>query len=154
MAKIFDKDVIFSKLKDEAEKKGFNMNPVRNEMAKNAPTIIELLEAIAIVINDILVKDNSKTAEIKAPEIKLNCGGQLKGIARKDDEITIDMTTDSQFMSFMEALVSTLQTNLATPHPPNAPSPVVAALFGALKPLLPTKVKGKITTASDKVKTS
>lgn len=154
MAKMYDKDTIFNKLKDEADKKGFNINPDRKNMGNGTPTMVELLEVIAIVINDILSKDASKPAEIKATEVKLDAGGLLKGVARKEDEITIDITTDPNFMTFIEAFYSAIQASSAIPQPPGAPNTLAVAFNAALAAVKPTKLKGKITTASDKVKTS
>jgi hypothetical protein len=153
MAKIFDKDVIFGKLKDEAEKKGFNMNPDIDKLPAGTPTVVDILEVVAIVINDLMSVDNSKNAEIKAPEIKLNSGGVLKGAARKDDEITVDITTDSNLIAFFEAFYKALEFPVLEPGN-GSPSVFQAALGLALKAFKPTKIKGKITTASDKIKIS
>jgi hypothetical protein len=152
MADQFSKETIFNKFKDKARAKGFELNPDRSKMSKNIPIMIDLLEAIAEALSDILYKDENLPGTIKAQSLKIGPSGLQKATAYKDGSVKADMTTDPTFFTWIETFHSLLQA--VYPEPGNGAPDVFAMALKSLTGLKPSSITAKITNGSGSVKVS
>jgi len=146
----YDKSSFFNKFKQKAQAKGFELNPDKGKMSKNVPTLLDLLEAIAEALDEIIIKDQDKPGTIKAKNLKLGPTGLQQPAAYKEAKIKSDFTTDPKFWTWMESLHSILQG--VYPEPGNGSPDVFATAMKILLSQKPSSLTGKITEGSSKVK--
>jgi hypothetical protein len=106
-----------------------------------------------------LVLDRQGNVKIVAPgqaTVNLGSANPSLGVARLNDQITIDQTTDPTFVGIMRSLVvwaTSLSTALqAIPLTAGIPAFATIAASQGITPAPPPSVTGKITQASTKVK--
>jgi hypothetical protein len=152
MAELYSKDTIFATLKDKVTAKGFKLDWDRTKMSPETKGTVDLLEAVAEAMSDILMNMEDKPATLKASEFKIGPAGAQKAAAYKDGQAKSDMAVDSSFWSFIEAFFA-IVTGPPIPEPGNgAPSMFQTALMAALAAVKPSSITAKIIDGTDKVK--
>jgi hypothetical protein len=146
----FDKDSFLNKFKQKAQAKGFELKPDKSKMAKDVPTLLDLLDAIAEALDEIIVKDQDKPGTIKAKSLKIGPSGQQQPAAYKEAKVKSDATTDRKFWSWMEAFHAKLRG--VYPEPGKGAPNVFANSMKSLLAKKPKSITGKIIEGSKKVK--
>ena len=146
----FSKDTFLTKFKDKAAAKGFELNPDKDEMSKNVPVLLDLLEAIAEALDEIIFKDQDKTGTIKAKTLKIGPAGLQQPAAYKEAKVKSDFVTDAKFWTWMESFHSVLQG--VYPEPGRGAPDVFATAMKVLLSQKPSSITGKIIEGSKKVK--
>jgi hypothetical protein len=152
MANLYDKDTIFTKLKDKISGKGFVLDPDKGKMAKETRYMVDLLEGIAEAMSDILTGMGDKVAVLNGSEFKIGPSGQQNAAAFKDGQVKSDITTDPDFWAFVEAFYTVLNTP-TIPEPGNgSPSMFHTMMKASMMSVKPSKIKSKIVEGSSKIK--
>lgn len=151
MADKFSKSFIKSKLKAKATAAGFNIAPDSSSLPPGTPTMETLLGIIAETIEEVLKSDESLSATLTGSSVKIGPTGIQKDASYNGCKITIDKTTDPQFFAWLEAFTAILKVPMIPEAGMGGPSSFHAAMK-ALIGLKPTKVTGKISQGSTKVK--
>lgn len=146
----FDKNTILGKFKQKAAAKGFDLNVKKADLPKNTPTILDLLTAIAEALDEIIVKDQTKSGTIKAKNLKLGPTGLQQPAAYKTAKVKSDFVTDPKFWTWMETFHSILQG--VYPEPGNGSPDIFATTLKLLLSQKPSSITGKITDGSGSVK--
>jgi len=146
----FGKDTFLTKFKQKATAKGFDLNPDKSEMSKNVPVLLDLLEAIAEALDEIIFKDQDKPGTIKAKTLKIGPAGLRQPAAYKEAKVKSDFVTDPKFWTWMESFHGVLQG--VYPEPGNGSPDVFATALKVLLSQKPSSITGKIIEGSKKVK--
>jgi len=146
----FDKDTFLNKFKQKATSKGFDLNVNKDDLAKGTPTILDLLEAIAEALDEIIVKDQQKTGTIKAKSLKIGPAGLQQPAAYKEAKVKSDFVTDPKFWTWIESFHGILQG--VYPEPGNGSPDVFATAMKLLLSQKPSSITGKIIEGSKSVK--
>jgi len=146
----FDKSSFLNKFKQKARAKGFELNPDKDKMAKNCPTILDLLDAIAEALDEIIVQDQDKPGTIRTKNLKLGPSGLQQPAAFKEAKVKSDYTTDPKFWTWMESFHAILRG--VYPEPGNGSPDVFASAMKSLLAQKPSSITGKIIEGSSKVK--
>lgn len=152
MADQFDARTILDKFQQKMSAAGFELNPNRNEMARDVVTIDDALEILAESLADLFSVDEDLTATIKAANVKIGPTGAQKPAAYKDGLVKADATTDPQFFAWMEALHTVIQGTY--PEPGKGSPNVFATALKSILSLKPTSITAKIIDGSSSVKIS
>jgi hypothetical protein len=152
MANLYDKDTIFTKLKEKVSGKGFVLDPDKGKMSKETRYMQDLLEGIAEAISEILTGTGDKVAVLNGSEFKIGPSGMQNPAAYKDGTVKSDTTTDPAFFAFIEALYAVLQTPVIPEVGNGAPSSFHTAMKAALLAVKPSSITSKIIDGSSKVK--
>ncbi len=120
-------------------------------MSKNVPTILEILDAVAGAMSDIL-HDQDSTATLTAQNFKIGPSGLQKPAAYKDGTVKSDATTDPNFWAWMEAFHGFLDG--VYPEPGNGSPDVFATALKSLVGQKPTSITAKIIDGSGSINIS
>lgn len=156
MGKQYDKNTFVAEFQQKVSAKGFVWKVQKGEgkgIANTTPTMLDLMEAIAEALSDILGAGNLP-ADLVAASFKIGPSGLQQPVATKAPpgatNVKADITTDPKFFTWVETLHSLLQASY--PEPGNGAPNVFATALKTLISLKPTEIKAKITDGSSKVK--
>jgi hypothetical protein len=146
----FDKSSFLNRFKQKARAKGFELEPDRSKMAKNIPTLLDLLDAIAEALDELIMKDEDKPGTVKAKNLKIGPSGLQQPAAYKEAAVRSDFATDPRFWTWMESLHAIIRG--VYPEPGNGSPDVFATAMKVLLAQKPSSITGKIIEGSETVK--
>lgn len=155
MPKQYDKKTFLEEFEKRITQKGFVWKVEKGDkkgIAKTTPTLMDLMEAIAEALSEIL-SNGDKPAKLVANSFKIGPSGQQLPVATKAppgvNNVKADMTTDPSFFTWIETFHSLLQGTY--PEPGQGSPSTFAIAMKSLISLKPKEIKAKIIEGSSKV---